>query len=208
MEVTFVTSTPDLRGRPERVLPEFAFLGRSNCGKSSLINHFLNRHDVARTSGKPGKTRLLNYFLVDDRYYLVDLPGYGFAKVSKDQRAAWRRLFEAYLAADDRPMAVFHLLDVRHKPTADDREFAGLIRAAGHPCAIAATKTDKIGNTRLSARYRELIEVVGADPQTPFIPTSAAKGRGRDEMLAWIEALLAANADDGASIDGGEGPAV
>ena len=84
VHVEFVTSTPDLRGRPEVVLPEFAFMGRSNCGKSSLINHFLNRRDLARTSGKPGKTRLLNYFIVDGRYYLVDLPGYGFAKVSKD----------------------------------------------------------------------------------------------------------------------------
>lgn len=194
MEVSFVTSTPDLRGRPETVLPEFAFMGRSNCGKSSLINHFLNRRDLARTSGKPGKTRLLNYFLVDGRYYLVDLPGYGFAKVSRVQRAAWRRLFEDYLAADDRPLAVFHLLDVRHKPTADDCEVAGWIRAAGHPCAIAATKTDKVGGPQLSGRYRELITTIGADPQTPFIPTSASRGRGRDEMLAWVEALLEAHA--------------
>lgn len=195
MQVEFVTSTPDLRGRPEPVLPEFAFLGRSNCGKSSLINHFLNRRDLARTSGKPGKTRLLNYFVVDGRYYLVDLPGYGFAKVSRSQREAWRRLFQAYLAAGDRPLAVFHLLDVRHRPTADDREVAGWIRDAGHPCAIAATKIDKVGGPKLGARYRELVEVIGVDPDTPFIPTSAERGRGRDEMLAWVEALLAANAE-------------
>lgn len=195
MQVEFVTSTPDLSGRPETVLPEFAFLGRSNCGKSSLINMFLNRRDLARTSGKPGKTRLLNYFIVDGRFYLVDLPGYGFAKVSKVQREAWRRLFQAYLAAQDRPVAVFHLLDVRHRPTADDREVADWIREAGHPCAIAATKIDKVGATRQAARYREIVEVMGADPQTPFIPTSAAKGMGRQEMLAWVEALLEANAE-------------
>lgn len=194
MQVEFVTSTPDLRGRPETVLPEFAFLGRSNCGKSSLINHFLNRRDLARTSGKPGKTRLLNYYLVDGLYYLVDLPGYGFAKVSKVQREAWRRLFQAYLAAEDRPMAIFHLMDVRHKPTADDREVAGWIRDAGHPCAIAATKIDKVGATKLAGHYREIVEVLGPAADTPFIPTSAARGRGRDEMLAWVEALLAANA--------------
>ncbi|MBK8165845.1 MAG: YihA family ribosome biogenesis GTP-binding protein [bacterium] len=193
MQVEFVTSTPDLRGRPEPVLPEFAFLGRSNCGKSSLINMFLDRRDLARTSGKPGKTRLLNYFVVDGRFYLVDLPGYGFAKVSKVQRAAWRRLFREYLAAQDRPVAVFHLLDVRHRPTADDREVADWIREAGHPCAIAATKIDKIGGPRQGGRYREIVEVLGADPQTPFIPTSAAKGMGRQEMLAWVEALLEAN---------------
>lgn len=195
MRVEFVTSTPDLRGRPEPVLPEFAFLGRSNCGKSSLINHFLDRRDLARTSGKPGKTRLLNYFVVDGRYYLVDLPGYGFAKVSRVQREAWRRLFQAYLAAQDRPVAVFHLLDVRHRPTADDREVAGWIRDAGHPCAIAATKIDKVGGSHLSGRYREIVEALGADPATPFIPTSAAKGKGRLEMLAWVEALLEANAE-------------
>lgn len=195
MQVEFVTSTPDLSGRPEAVLPEFAFLGRSNCGKSSLINMFLNRRDLARTSGKPGKTRLLNYFIVDGRFYLVDLPGYGFAKVSKVQREAWRRLFRAYLAAQDRPVAVFHLLDVRHRPTADDREVAEWIRESGHPCAIAATKIDKVGGTRQAVRYREIAEVMGADPQTPFIPTSAAKGMGRQEMLAWVEALLEANAE-------------
>lgn len=195
MQVEFVTSTPDLSGRPEPVLPEFAFLGRSNCGKSSLINMFLNRKDLARTSGKPGKTRLLNYFVVDGRFYLVDLPGYGFAKVSKVQREAWRRLFRAYLAAQDRPVAVFHLLDVRHRPTADDREVADWIREAGHPFAIAATKIDKVGGPRLAARYREIVEILGADPQTPFIPTSAAKGMGRQEMLAWVEALLEANAE-------------
>jgi GTP-binding protein len=195
VEVTFVTSTPDLRGRPELVLPEFAFLGRSNCGKSSLLNHFLDRRDLARTSGKPGKTRLLNYYLVDNRFYLVDLPGYGFAKVSKTLREAWWCLFQSYLGADDRPMAVFHLLDVRHRPTAEDREVAGWIREAGHPCAIAATKIDKVGTTKLVGRYRELSEALGVDPQTPFIPTSAARAKGRDEMLAWVEALLAANED-------------
>jgi len=206
VEVTFVTSTPDLRGRPELVLPEFAFLGRSNCGKSSLLNHFLDRRDLARTSGKPGKTRLLNYYLVDDRFYLVDLPGYGFAKVSRTLREAWWRLFQAYLGADDRPMAVFHLLDVRHRPTAEDKEVAGWIREAGHPCAIAATKIDKVGTTKLAGRYRELSEALGVDPHTPFIPTSAARGKGRDEMLAWVDALLAAHSGDG--FDGDEAGAV
>lgn len=196
MEVSFVTSTPDLGGRPEPILPEFAFLGRSNCGKSSLINHFLNRRDLARTSGKPGKTRLLNYFLVDGRFYLVDLPGYGYAKVSRVQRAAWNRLYQDYLAATDRPVAIFQLLDVRHRPTADDREVAGWIRDAGHPCALAATKCDKVGRPQLAARYRELIEGLGAEPGTPFIPTSSSRGFGREEMLAWVEALLAANAGD------------
>jgi len=193
VEVTFVTSAPGPAQRPDRVLPEFAFIGRSNCGKSSLINHFLDRKGLARTGGQPGRTRLMNYFLVDDRYYLVDLPGYGYARVSKTQRAAWRGLFQRYLAAQDRPLAVFHLLDARHRPSADDREVAGWIAAAGHPCALAVTKIDKVGTNRRPARYQEIITTLGAAPETPFFPTSARLGTGRGEMLVWVEALLAAN---------------
>jgi len=139
MEVKFITSSPNLEGRPERVLPEFAFIGRSNCGKSSLINHFLGRNKVAHTSRKPGKTRLLNYFLVDDKFYLVDLPGYGFAKVSKKTRAVWMTLFRRYLLVGDRPMALFHLLDVRHQPTREDLEVSAWVRESRHPFALAIT---------------------------------------------------------------------
>lgn len=196
MEAEFVTSSPDLAGRPERVLPEFAFIGRSNCGKSSLINHFLDRTNLARTSGKPGKTRLLNYFLVDDRFYLVDLPGYGFAKVSKKMRAAWFELFRRYLMAQDRPLAVFHLLDGRHDPTAEDKEVAGWIRESGHPSAVAVTKIDKVGTNARSRRYQDIIGSLDLGPDTPFFPTSAVKRTGRQDMLAWVEALLAANEED------------
>jgi GTP-binding protein len=197
VEIRFVTSSPDLAGRPEIVLPEFAFIGRSNCGKSSLINHLTGRKDLARTSGKPGKTRLLNYFAVDERYYIVDLPGYRFAKVSKVQRAAWRRLFQSFLAAQDRPLAVFHLLDARHRPTAEDVEISGWLREAGHPFGLAITKVDKVGTNRRGARYQEIISTLGVPAETPFFPTSAHRGLGREEMLGWIEALLAANAEDG-----------
>ena len=197
MQAEFVISSPDLAGRPERILPEFAFIGRSNCGKSSLINHFLDRTNLAHTSGKPGKTRLLNYFLVDDRFYLVDLPGYGFAKVSKKMRAAWFDLFRRYLMAQDRPLAVFHLLDGRHDPTAEDREVAGWIRESGHPSAVAVTKMDKVGTNARSRRYQDIIGALDLGPDTPFFPTSAVKRTGRQDMLAWVEALLAANeADD------------
>jgi GTP-binding protein len=176
------------------VLPEFAFIGRSNCGKSSLINHFLGRKDLARTGGKPGRTRLLNYFLVEDRYYVVDLPGYGFARVSKTQRVAWRDLFRRYLACQDRPLAVFQLLDVRHRPSREDQEVAAWIAEAGHPGALAVTKIDKVGTNGRPARYQEIIATLGAGPDTPFFPTSARLGTGRGEMIAWVEALLAANA--------------
>lgn len=197
MKAEFVTSSPDLAGRPERVLPEFAFIGRSNCGKSSLINHFLDRANLARTSGKPGKTRLLNYFLVDDRFYVVDLPGYGFAKVSKKVRAAWFDLFRRYLTAQDRPLAVFHLLDGRHDPTAEDREVSGWIRESGHPFAVAVTKIDKIGTNARPGRYHEIIRAMDLGAETPFFPTSSVKGTGREDMRAWVDALLTANeADD------------
>lgn len=192
MEVRFVTSSPNLKGRPEPVLPEFAFIGRSNCGKSSLINHFLNRSKMAKTSGKPGKTRLLNYFLVQEKYYLVDLPGYGFARVSKEMRAHWKNLFQQYLEARDRPMAIFHLLDVRHKPTAEDLEYAKLIRESGHPYAVAVTKIDKVGTNSRAARFREIIETLGLSAEIPFFPSSAQLRTGREDMHLWVEALLEA----------------
>jgi GTP-binding protein len=198
VKVEFVTSCADLKGRPERVLPEFAFVGRSNCGKSSLINHFLGRNRLAHTSGKPGKTRLLNYFLVDDRYYLVDLPGYGFARVAKQQRAAWGRLIRSYLDVGDRPLAVFHLLDIRRTPSEDDVRMARWLQEAGHPVAVAVTKADKLGRGRWPERFREIIAVLDLPPETPFLPTSSVKGMGRKEMHAWVGALLeAAGSGDG-----------
>jgi len=195
VQVEFITSSPDLKGRPERILPEFAFIGRSNCGKSSLINHFLERVRMAKISGKPGKTRLLNYFLVDDRYYLVDLPGYGFAKVGKATRAAWREIFREFLLAEDRPLALFQLLDVRHRPSQEDRQVAHWLQEAGHPFALAITKIDKVGTNVREERYQDIVSHLGVPADTPFFPTSAKLATGRDGMVAWVEALLAANVE-------------
>jgi len=192
MDVEFVTSAPDLASRPARVLPEFAFVGRSNCGKSSLINMFLNRRGMAKTSGKPGKTRLLNYFLVDNSYYLVDLPGYGFAKVSKDLRAAWARLMRAYLFAGDRPLAVFQLLDARHRPTAEDRQMTDWLREAELPFAAVVTKVDKVGRNKRGAHYQEIVDALALTPETPFFPTSSVNREGTRDLRAWVTALLAA----------------
>ncbi|MBU0742714.1 ribosome biogenesis GTP-binding protein YihA/YsxC [bacterium] len=191
MDVEFVLSAPDLASRPPRVLPEFAFVGRSNCGKSSLINLFLDRRGMAKISGKPGKTRLLNYFLVDNTYYLVDLPGYGFAKVSKTLRAAWTRLMKAYLFAGDRPLAVIQLLDARHRPSAEDRLMTGWLHKAKLPFAVAVTKVDKVGRNKRGAHYQEIVDTLGLTPETPFFPTSAVTREGAGDLKAWIAAVLA-----------------
>jgi len=190
VDVEFVTSAPDLASRPDPIRPEFAFVGRSNCGKSSLINLFLNRKGMAKTSGKPGKTRLLNYFLVDSTYYLVDLPGYGFAKVSKTQREAWSRLMRSYLFVGDRPLAVFQLLDARHKPTDDDRRMTDWLHEAELPHAIVVTKVDKVGRNKRAAHYQQIVNGLTLQPDTPFFPTSAVLREGTDDMKAWVAALL------------------
>jgi GTP-binding protein len=196
MEARLVQSCPDLNSRPAADLPEFVFLGRSNCGKSSLINFVLRTKNLARISSQPGKTRLLNYYLVDDRYYLVDLPGYGFAKVSKEQRERWWGLFRRLLAERVRPLAVVHLMDVRHRPTEQDREVAGWIRDSGHPYAVAVTKTDKVGSPTLVARFGRIIADLELPADTPFVPTSAVKGIGRNELIGWMNATLAAARDE------------
>jgi GTP-binding protein len=190
MNVEFVTSAANLKGRPELVLPEFAFVGRSNVGKSSLINLFLNRKRMAKTSGKPGKTRLLNYFVVDDLYYLVDLPGYGFAKVSKSVRAGWQRMIKGYLMSDDRPKAVFQLVDIRHKPSAEDRLMRSWLEEAGVPWAVVITKADKVAKSKRLERYQEIAEVLELDETVPFFPTSVSERSGTDDLHAWIKALL------------------
>jgi GTP-binding protein len=194
VQVTFLGSYPDLVQRPQPVLPEFACLGRSNCGKSSLINYLLQRRSLARTSRQPGKTRLLNYFLVEDRYYLVDLPGYGYAKVSLQQREQWWRLFTRYLQAADRPLAVLHLLDGRHAPSDQDRRVAALIAGSRRPFAVVATKIDKVGAARRLAHYRQIIADLGLEASVAFLPTSAQARIGRQEVLGWIEATLASRA--------------
>jgi GTP-binding protein len=145
---------------------------------------------MAKTSGKPGKTRLLNYFVVDNRYYLVDLPGYGFAKVSKTQRKEWARLMRAYLFSGDRPLAVFQLLDARRDPTEEDRQMHDWLREAELPYALVPTKIDKIGKTKRMARYREIAEAMRPAPDTPFLPTSAELREGAEALHGWVEALL------------------
>lgn len=190
MQVEFMGSFPGLSGRPEPVLPEFAFLGRSNCGKSSLINHLLGRKALARTSRQPGKTQLLNYFRVEARYDLVDLPGYGYAKVSKVQRESWWALFRRYLTRDERLSGALHLLDARHEPGGHDQEISAMLRARGLPFAVVLTKMDKLNQRDRMPAFRRIIAALELSAETPFLLTSSRRGRGRDEVLAWIDEVL------------------
>ncbi|MBT4291597.1 YihA family ribosome biogenesis GTP-binding protein [bacterium] len=190
VEVKFITSAPNLAGRPEEILPEIAFIGRSNCGKSSLINYYLDRRSMAKISGKPGKTRLLNYFEVEENYYLVDLPGYGFARVSKSTRHQWQKLIRQYFFAGDRPMAVFLLLDARHKPTEDDKKTLKWLQDAELPYSVVVTKIDKVSKNILIERYREIVTTLQLSKNTPFFPTSSTAKIGRENLLQWVDALL------------------
>jgi len=190
MQIEFLGSFPGLTGRPEPVRPEFALLGRSNCGKSSLINYLLQRRELARTSRKPGKTQLLNYFRVQDRYDLVDLPGYGYAKVSRSQRESWWALFRRYLLHDERLAGTLHLLDARHEPGDHDQEISALLRTRGLPFAVVLTKMDKLTQKERMPAFRRIIEVLALQADTPFLLTSSSRRRGRDEVLAWIDEVL------------------
>ncbi len=193
MNVEFMGSFPGPADRPPPLLPQFAFLGRSNCGKSSLINEVLQRKGLARTSGQPGKTRLWNYFRVDARFDLVDLPGYGYAKVSKQQRERWWDQFRAFLAAPEGPAAVLHLLDARRVPSEQDRQISHWLLQSGLPFALVVTKVDKVGSTRRLAQYRQIIGALDVPADTAFLPTSAATRLGRAEVLGWIDAVLTAS---------------
>lgn len=190
MQVEFLGSFPGLAGRPEPICPEFCLLGRSNCGKSSLINYVLGRKGMARTSGKPGKTQLLNYFRVQDRFDLVDLPGYGYAKVSKAKREEWWTLFRRYILEDQRLTAGLHLIDARRDPGDHDREVAAMLRQRGVPTAVVVTKLDKLNQRDRMPAFRRIIAGLDLGPDTPFLLTSAHKGTGREEVLAWIEDVL------------------
>lgn len=148
-QVEFLTSAPDLRRCPDlESRPEIAMVGRSNVGKSSFINKLTKRKRLAHTSNTPGKTRLLNYYLVDDRWALVDLPGYGFAKVSKTEQNRWRATLEEYLTKREPLLGVLQLIDARHGPQPNDVEMNGWLQAAGIEVAVVVTKTDKAGRAQ------------------------------------------------------------
>ena len=177
--------------RPEATLPEVAFAGRSNVGKSSLINKLVNRKKLARVSNTPGRTREINFFRVNDDFVLVDLPGYGYAKVSKTARAAWRPLIEGYLRGSPALRGVVQLLDARHDPTGDDLQMLEFLADVGVPAIVVATKIDKLPRARVASRVRDVARIAGVDDDQ-VIAFSAVTGAGRTELAEAIRDLLAA----------------
>jgi GTP-binding protein len=181
--------------RPETVLPEVAFAGRSNVGKSSLLNKLVRRKAFARVSNTPGRTRQINFFEVNRQFVLVDLPGYGYARISKDRRAEWRPLIEGYLRTSTNLRGVVQLIDIRRDPTEDDLQMLEFLSDLGAPTVIAITKIDKLSRHDAAGRVRELTESLGLDADQ-VIPFSAQTGVGRDDLATAIVSLIGDQASE------------
>lgn len=186
----FVRSAVKPADFPRDGLPQIVFSGRSNVGKSSVINRLLNRKNFARVGAVPGKTTHINYFLIDQALYLVDLPGYGYAKVSQAERDRWGRLIEAWFA-DSAQMALgVMLVDLRHKPTADDITMGQWYAASGKPYVVVANKLDKVKKSELQGNIALIRETLALPDSVRLIPFSAEKGDGKQELLWEIAAHL------------------
>lgn len=184
---------------PENQLPELVFAGKSNVGKSSLINSLMNRKSLARISAQPGKTQTINYYNINQELYFVDLPGYGYAKVSLEEKQRWGKMVERYLRTSKQIRAVFLLTDIRHEPSANDRQMYEWILSNGYHPIIVATKLDKIKRSQLQKHLRMISKGLGADKQKILIPFSASSNQGRDEIYALIDRLMS---DAGAASEG------
>jgi len=177
---------------PENTRPEVAFAGKSNVGKSSLINGLLNRKSMARISSQPGKTQTINFYNVNNEVYLVDLPGYGYAKVSEETKAKWGRMIERYLHNSGQLKTVFLLIDIRHEPSVNDRDMYNWVVYQGYEPIIIATKLDKIKRSQVQKQLKLLREGLQLVPGTRIIPFSAETKQGRDEIWEIIDAFVEA----------------
>lgn len=175
---------------PENDKPEIAFAGKSNVGKSSLINALMNRKSFARTSSEPGKTQTINFYNINDFMYCVDLPGYGFAKVSKETQAKWGKMIENYLQKSDVLKAVFLLIDIRHEPGNNDKEMYEWIVHNGFDPIIIATKLDKINRSQVQKQIKIIKNKLEVKPDTIVIPFSAETKQGRDQIWELIDKLV------------------
>lgn len=178
---------------PEDGRPEIALAGRSNVGKSSTINTILNRRKLARVSQSPGKTRTINFYLVNKEFYLVDLPGYGYAKVSKSEKASWGKMMETYLSSRENLYEVILLVDIRHEPTDDDKMMYDWIKHYGYGSIVVATKSDKISRGRYQKHFKMIREKLGMAPEDKIIPISSLKREGIDKLWEGIEEIFKTN---------------
>lgn len=186
----FLTSVGFIEQLPTDGRSEIVFAGRSNVGKSSLLNRLLNRKKLVKTSRTPGKTRTLNFFTINEAFYLVDLPGYGYAKRSQSEREQWGQLIESYVI-DREPLKGFvQLIDVRHVPTDDDLNMIEWLTHSGKPFVIVGTKADKLSNNKLQSSLAAIKRVLAWKGDFPVLPFSAVTGRGKDELWRWIEETL------------------
>ncbi|HWI55000.1 MAG TPA: ribosome biogenesis GTP-binding protein YihA/YsxC [Desulfobacteria bacterium] len=178
----YIISAPGPKQYPEGELPEIAFAGRSNVGKSSLINKLVNRRGLARTSGSPGKTRLLNFYWINKDFYFVDLLGYGFAKVAKDVKSQWGKMIEGYLRERENLRVVVHLIDIRHAPSKEDVEMHQWLNHYEIPSVVVVTKADKIARGKWHKHTKVICESLGALPDTPVVIFSSLTGQGTDQL--------------------------
>ena len=187
----FVVSNTEVAKCPQPDRPEYAFIGRSNVGKSSLINMLTNRKSLAKTSVKPGKTRLINHFIINEEWYLVDLPGYGYAKTAKSERRKWEKFINDYILKRENLYSLFVLIDSRHQPQEIDLEFMEWLGISGIPFAIIFTKSDKLKDDELQLNLEsyksKMLETWESMP--PWFVSSAVNGSGRDEILGYIKKI-------------------
>ena len=186
----FICSNTDVRRCPGEFLPEYAFIGRSNVGKSSLINMLTNRKSLAKTSGRPGKTQLINHFKINGDWFLVDLPGYGYAKASKKQKAQFQQLIGRYFSQREQLISAFVLIDIRHEPQPIDMDFMAELTEKGIPFSIVFTKADKLkpgARQQAVESYLERMFSEGWADTPPCFVTSSSKGLGKEELLGYID---------------------
>ena len=175
---------------PPETLKEIAFAGRSNVGKSSLLNLITGRKKLARVSGSPGKTRTINFFIINDEFRIVDLPGYGYAKVSKSMSQSWGEMMERYLQNRPNLVKVIQLVDIRHAPSAQDVEMYSYLKHYGLDGIVAATKADKISRNKLAGQIKLIRQTLKLSPEDKVIPVSALKKTGYEELIAAMEEIL------------------
>ena len=184
----FIISAVGPKQYPTDQLPEIALAGRSNVGKSSLINKFINRKNLARTSSKPGKTQTLNYYRINNEFYFVDLPGYGFAQVSQSVKEKWSKFIDEYLTRRETLRGVIQLVDLRHPPTKDDIAMYDWLMHMHQDVLVVATKCDKISKGQWLKHVKQVREGLNADKSQQILVFSAETGQGLDELHSWVEA--------------------